>query len=217
MTVVGGTSRLGNKTNGSLFLDSPLSTSVPISAIYDGTSQTIACIEDAGRVGPQQGVVGVPYVTFSSYADTYTGTFDPSNVTSGALLQHDQHAGPRRAWRWADPDAGGSGLSGPYTNDDSGNDTYTGKVINQHAYPIGGDNPSATAAVGAAPCSWNNNNCGANNEPFSFHNGGCNSVFVDGSVKFLSDTLDPVPCVAWLPVRKASSFRPTRPSPTECA
>ena len=35
-------------------------------------------------------------------------------------------------------------------------------------------------------------NCGANDEPFSFHGGGCNSVFVDGSVRFLSSALDPI-------------------------
>ena len=35
-------------------------------------------------------------------------------------------------------------------------------------------------------------NCGANDEPFSFHSGGANSVFVDGSVRFLSSALDPI-------------------------
>ena len=41
-------------------------------------------------------------------------------------------------------------------------------------------------------CSWTQNNCGANDEPFGFHTGGCNCVMVDGSVRFLSDKLDPV-------------------------
>ena len=39
---------------------------------------------------------------------------------------------------------------------------------------------------------WNFNNEGLNDEPFSFHSGGCNCVMVDGSVHFLSDSLEPV-------------------------
>ena len=39
-------------------------------------------------------------------------------------------------------------------------------------------------------CSWTQNNCGANDEPFAFHTGGCNTVMVDGSVRFLSSKLD---------------------------
>ncbi|MCE5269097.1 MAG: DUF1559 domain-containing protein, partial [Planctomycetaceae bacterium] len=41
-------------------------------------------------------------------------------------------------------------------------------------------------------CSWSQNNCGPNDEPFGFHTGGCNGVMVDGSVRFLSEKLDPV-------------------------
>ena len=75
---------------------------------------------------------------------------------------------------------------------------YTGKVINQNAYPVGGvrlpTSPSAAGVKGAqgTNCSWTQNNCGANDEPFGFHTGGCNCVMVDGSVRFLSDKLDPV-------------------------
>jgi len=65
-----------------------------------------------------------------------------------------------------------------------------GKVINQHAFP------SAATATGTAngttACSWTRNNCGANDEPFAFHTGGCNVVMMDGSVRFLSDSLDPI-------------------------
>ena len=36
------------------------------------------------------------------------------------------------------------------------------------------------------------NNCGPNDEAFSFHGLGCNVVFVDGHVSFLRDDLDPI-------------------------
>jgi prepilin-type processing-associated H-X9-DG protein len=66
---------------------------------------------------------------------------------------------------------------------------YTGKVINQNSSPIGG--PGTTDAAGQT-LSWMDNNIGLNDEPFSFHGPGCNSVFVDGSVHFISDSIDPV-------------------------
>ena len=48
---------------------------------------------------------------------------------------------------------------------------------------------SATAA--GANCSWDRNNCGPNNEPFSMHaGGGCFAGFGDGSVHWLSEKLD---------------------------
>ena len=92
-------------------------------------------------------------------------------------------------WRWADADACGSGLSGPF-GDISTIGTYTGQVINQNAYPIGGVDIRRRArqrgvkGAEGTGCSWTQNNCGANDEPFAFHNGGCNCVMVDGSVRF---------------------------------
>ena len=102
-------------------------------------------------------------------------------------------------WRWADADACGSGLSGPFGNN-STIGTYTGQVINQNAYPIGGvpvasvGSPSTAGVKGAqgTNCSWTQNNCGANDEAFSCHSGGCNCVMVNGSVRFLSTQLDPL-------------------------
>ena len=45
----------------------------------------------------------------------------------------------RGVWRWADPDAGGSGVSGPTDNQDRRPTAgYIGKVINQNNYPTGG-------------------------------------------------------------------------------
>ena len=52
LTVVGGTDTSGSSTDPSGYVDSTIPTSVPVSAIADGTSNTICVIEDAGRMAP---------------------------------------------------------------------------------------------------------------------------------------------------------------------
>ena len=86
-------------------------------------------------------------------------------------------ANARRVYAWADPDAFGNGFSGP------SNDTAN-KVakINNNASPTGG--PSS--------CLWSVNNCGPNDEPFSFHGGGVNATMGDGSVRFIKETVSPI-------------------------
>lgn len=76
---------------------------------------------------------------------------------------------PRRFWRFAEPD-NASGMSGKINNCVPNlNDPYDLK------------------------CPWINHDLGMNNEPFSFHSGGgCNVLFCDSHVKWVSDTLDPV-------------------------
>jgi prepilin-type N-terminal cleavage/methylation domain-containing protein/prepilin-type processing-associated H-X9-DG protein len=152
-----------------------------ISAITDGASNTIAIIEDTGRTHPSVG-----YRTNSKYNDPACTGFggavvDPADAAGTA----NKHA----VNRWADPDAGGSGVSGPPNKQ--------AKYINNNNTPIGG--PQFAGAAPAADanglwddagCPWGSNNCGLNDEPFSFHAGGCNAVFADGSVHFLHDTLD---------------------------
>jgi prepilin-type N-terminal cleavage/methylation domain-containing protein/prepilin-type processing-associated H-X9-DG protein len=162
-------------------LDGTDSTSVPISAIADGTSNTIAMIEDAGRVSP--GAKGVPYYSLSSYAETSGAVIGADDITDA-----DGVGGTKRAtWRWADPDACGSGISGPpgLTAPPAGT-FYAGKFINQNNYPVGG------YGLPTDNTSWCKNNVGNNDEPFSFHSGGCNTVLVDGSVRFLSEKLDSI-------------------------
>lgn len=80
----------------------------------------------------------------------------------------------RRVHAWVDADAAANGVSGPSNSTGS-------RVarINNNATPIGG--PST--------CTWQTNNCGPNDEPFSFHSGGVNAVMGDGSVRFVRDTI----------------------------
>lgn len=80
---------------------------------------------------------------------------------------------PHRVYAWMDGDCG-NGVSGPASPVPP-----AGRPINNNATPKGG--PSS--------CPWTTNNCGPNDEPFSFHSGGCLAVFGDGHVQFLPDTL----------------------------
>jgi prepilin-type N-terminal cleavage/methylation domain-containing protein/prepilin-type processing-associated H-X9-DG protein len=82
----------------------------------------------------------------------------------------------RRFWRWAEPDSayGVSGFqSGSYD---------AGTAINNTPRPLGG----STATCLWAPA----NNCGNNDEIFSFHTGGAQAVFCDGHVALLKESTD---------------------------
>ncbi|MEZ6041570.1 MAG: DUF1559 domain-containing protein [Planctomycetaceae bacterium] len=76
--------------------------------------------------------------------------------------------------RWADGDTG-NGVSGPPNGAVSGV-----RIINNSSNPKGGP----------ADCPWSTNNCGPNDEPFSFHTGGVQCVLGDGSAHFLSENID---------------------------
>jgi prepilin-type N-terminal cleavage/methylation domain-containing protein/prepilin-type processing-associated H-X9-DG protein len=138
------------------------------SRVTDGTANTILCIEDASRSHPNVSLFG----SVSARKTPVTGAADPiGNPTDG-----------RRVFAWADADACTNGYSGP-------SNALTNKLarINQHKTPIGGP----------ADCLWSVNNCGPNDEPFSFHPGGVNAVFGDGSVQYLAETIDGI-VMKWL-------------------
>ena len=76
----------------------------------------------------------------------------------------DPLGGMRQLYRWSEPDCA-IGIS---------------KGINNNRSPTGGP----------ASCPWKNNNCGPNEELFSFHPGGAHVVFCDGHVAFLRESMD---------------------------
>jgi prepilin-type N-terminal cleavage/methylation domain-containing protein len=82
----------------------------------------------------------------------------------------------RRFWRWAEPDSayGVSGFqSGGYDS---------GTAINNTPIPPGGS---------TSTCLWApTNNCGNNDEIFSFHTAGALAVFCDGHVQMLNNSID---------------------------
>lgn len=143
--------------------------------MYDGTSNTILCIEDAGRAHPNAGV----FASLSSRQSMVLGNPNNENIQwSGGATDG------RRMYAWGDPDASTNGLSGP-SNAVAPGSRKAG--INLYKTPMGGP----------PECRWTVNNCGPNDEPFSFHAGGCHAVMVDGSVRFLNENID-VLTLKWL-------------------
>jgi prepilin-type processing-associated H-X9-DG protein len=132
-----------------------------IIGIADGSSNTFLLLEDAGRAHPS-------VATFGAGSTRFSAMNSPSPAISLPA------SGARRVFAWADPDAATNGVSGPSL---AGGDK-TAK-INNYASPIGG----------GTGCPWSTNNCGPNDEPFSFHSGGINVVMADGSVRFIRDSI----------------------------
>jgi prepilin-type N-terminal cleavage/methylation domain-containing protein/prepilin-type processing-associated H-X9-DG protein len=137
--------------------------------VTDGSSNTIMIAEDAARTHPSLGIrTESNRVVPSLSGNTAHPVTNPINGVANA----------RRVGAWADPDAFGNGVSGP----PAGAADITRKTINQSATPFGGP----------ASCPWTTNNCGPNDEMFSFHTGGINVAMGDGSVRFLRESLDPL-------------------------
>ena len=141
--------------------------------VTDGTSNTLMILEDAGRSHPNVAKIGA----YSSRPSPVASPVDPveGKGSSGSLI-----ANGRRVYAWADPDAVTNGVSGP-SNAAMPQSNRVARV-NNFSSPYGG--PDA--------CPWDTNNCGPNDEPFSFHPGGVNAVMGDGSVRYLRDTISPL-------------------------
>jgi prepilin-type N-terminal cleavage/methylation domain-containing protein/prepilin-type processing-associated H-X9-DG protein len=122
-----------------------------ISEITDGTSNTIAIIECAGR--------DERFV--SQFFEGQYPVVRGLGPAGGPTARH-------RFWRWADPGCA-FGTSGQPNN--KGFPTNEGSAW-----------PTTTATAG--------NQAGANEEPYSFHAGGVNALFGDGSVRFVKDTVN---------------------------
>jgi prepilin-type N-terminal cleavage/methylation domain-containing protein/prepilin-type processing-associated H-X9-DG protein len=134
-------------------------------SVSDGLSNTILCIEDAGRAAPGVGTYGA----LSSRKTPVSNPVDMVQMINGP--------NGRRMHAWADADAVTNGFSGP------SNSTASRKAkVNNYKMPTGGPQE----------CPWSLNNCGPNDEPFSFHNGGVNCAMGDGAVKFVSDNVDAI-------------------------
>jgi prepilin-type N-terminal cleavage/methylation domain-containing protein/prepilin-type processing-associated H-X9-DG protein len=131
-----------------------------IAECTDGTSNTIAFGEDAGRDARFKS----PYQETDMIGSSLKG--DPVQQTYNP--KRNVPAGYRRYWRWAEPD-GSYGVSGQPNN--------KFQPTNE-----GTDYASTTNSAG--------NNAGANDELFSFHPGGVNVLFGDGSVKFIRDSIN---------------------------
>jgi prepilin-type N-terminal cleavage/methylation domain-containing protein len=138
--------------------------------VTDGTSNTIMILEDAGRSHPVVAKVGA----FSSRNSPVPSPVDPieGKSSSGSAIPNG-----RRVYAWADADAVTNGVSGP----SNAISPQSRKArLNNSASPFGGP----------GTCPWDLNNCGPNDEPFSFHAGGINIAVGDGSCRFLSETID---------------------------
>jgi prepilin-type N-terminal cleavage/methylation domain-containing protein/prepilin-type processing-associated H-X9-DG protein len=144
-----------------------------IGDIHDGLTPTIAIAEDAGRNENMPSIYGDP-------------------VTPN---------GPNRGhWRWAEPDSGFAANGDPlYAKDQYGTvGLPAGATANPNSPGPRAVNNNPTPFGGGIYCPWNtgiangNNNCGPNEEIFSFHGAGANVLFMDGHVSFLSEDTNPI-------------------------
>jgi type II secretory pathway pseudopilin PulG len=146
-----------------------------ISATTDGTSNTVAIFEDAGRLAGQAN--GKYSATTSAIgaggAITVAGQIQPSSSPISPCATYpagSTNTGNTCPNRWADNDSS-NGVSGPPAGVFS--------ILNNNK-----------GAAGQAACPYYTNNCGPNDEPFSLHVGGVHALLTDGAVKFLSENMD---------------------------
>ena len=130
-----------------------------IAEIIDGTSNTVAIAEDAGRDARYLSANTQIFNTTYGWTAAYNTLDSTTKGSAGSV--------PRRMWRWGEP-ASAIIVSGQ---------------INNKLRPMFGTTTYPTATPpGPAYDS------GANDEIFSYHPGGANCLFGDGSVKFMKDS-----------------------------
>jgi prepilin-type N-terminal cleavage/methylation domain-containing protein/prepilin-type processing-associated H-X9-DG protein len=162
----------GSRVDGALHLGG-----TRIAEITDGLSNTLAAAEDVGR---QHEIYTYPdgLGMLSKYVEDYRTILDPPPEGINP-------SGHRAINRWAEPDQG-NGVSGPPTSGTHQVQKGLHPVINNSKDPWGGPLEPLDIA-----CPWSYNNCGPNDEIFSYHPGGALVVFCDGHVAFLSENIRP--------------------------
>jgi prepilin-type N-terminal cleavage/methylation domain-containing protein/prepilin-type processing-associated H-X9-DG protein len=147
----------------------------PIVTITDGTSNTIMIAEDAAQ--PSSYVLGKPVAT----------TRPPGKN----LIKTEGIGTPTPDWGWADPG---------FAYSINGCDPTNGFIIQHDGSTAGlvSDGGSGFTKPSGAPVFINGNN---NGELYSFHTGGANVVFADGSVHFLTASMTPAAFAALVTAR----------------
>lgn len=144
-----------------------------IGAVVDGTSNTIILTEDGSYRNHR--------TLFPYQASTAVDPYFKATGTDFA-----DGSGCRALNRWAEPEGAANGISGPPYADPGkaaqyAGSPYKGPWVNQTATPPGG------TGTGVGQCTWDQNNCGPNDEPFGPH-GGVVTLFLDGHVGVMRDT-----------------------------
>jgi prepilin-type processing-associated H-X9-DG protein len=136
-----------------------------------------------GLIGRIDAALGVPSVTsirdgssnsILMYEDT--GRNEDMDGAGAVNDAYDPITGSKRLhWRWAEPDTAAgisqrinNGIAGGMDRIDPGISDPANKCFNR---------------------TWRAHDCGPNNEPFSFHNGGVHFVFADGHVVYIRDSI----------------------------
>jgi hypothetical protein len=159
--------------------------STKVAHAKDGTSKTVIFFEDSGRNvqngGKREPITGgnTDWIRSTGGRATVIQSNDPHwiNGTSSDFPSGQGVSIGTCPNRWADSD-NSSGISG---SPDTESITTGRRIINNNSNPVGG--PSN--------CLWTLNNCGPNDEPFSFHAGDMVVAgLADGSVRTFTGDLD---------------------------